>query len=239
MTTCSSDIRSFKRVTITKVKFNQYVVNIDGQPIEASEVRARLSLFMQNGDSDPLNIELVKVLLLHQQIFKKDNFNWWLVQLGLVQNPTGEPQDLNGQYLCVYLSDFLELSNIDIAILLDWITSSGQNYDRMIKHRKKAFYDNLSQKYASILERIASQSSSEPIVEVSEHVKHLIQKELYTDIMIGIEVVQSLIDAYTKQLLHTDERAAKKVKNSRKKEKPDMVSNFICDVLHQIEKSLM
>ncbi|MGR5443235.1 hypothetical protein, partial [Vibrio mediterranei] len=86
----------------------------------------------------------------------------------------------------------LEVSNFDIAILLGWVTDSGQNYDRMIKHRKKAFYDNLSQKYASKLESITSQTLSESSVEVSQHVKSLIQKELSTDIMIGIEVAQNL-----------------------------------------------
>lgn len=239
MTTCSTDIHAFKRVTITKVKFNQYVVNIDGQPIEASEVRARVSLFTRNDDYDALNIELVKVLLRHQQIFNNDNFNGWLTQLGLLQNPTGEPQDINGQYICTYLSDFLEISNFDIAILLGWVTDSGQNYDRMIKHRKKAFYDNLSQKYASKLESITSQTFSESSVEVSQHVKSLIQKELCTDIMIGIEVVQNLIAQYTNRISNSNERVAITVKKQIKKEKPEMISKFIADVLHQIEKSLM
>lgn len=239
MTGSFPDLYSFERVTITKVKFGHYVINIDGQPIEPEEVHARLSLFTRNDNSDPLNNELVKVLLRHQQMLSNSNFNSWLTQLGLLHNPTGQPQDINSQYICVYLSDFLELSNYDIAILLGWVTGSGQNYDRMIKHRKKAFYDNLSQKYASILESIVSQTCCSPSEEVSLNVKSLIQRELRTDISIGIGVTQNLVEQYLQQVLQIDERVAAKIKKAQKKEKPETISDFIDGVLHQIKKSPM
>ena len=206
---------------------------IDGEVIDPKEIKAHLALFANSAHSQ-LTDDIAKTILLMAEYSKVYSLDQLLCDLSLQKQTPGGKTDTTGQYLCVLLSDLLEIRNIDIANILGWITATGQNYDRMIKQKKKLFYAAITEKYK------VSALSNEDFSDINQEngtLEYITEKYILDDTVQKLNHTIQIAKEKITTLSVTNPKLANSIKH-----KIDLIDNtaitrFTEKVLHKTKKN--
>ena len=219
------------RVSLQKEKPTGWGIYLDGQKLEWKEVKAHLQLFAMHGSRDPLTTDISAMYSKYLILSNDNGIKSANISSGLNKNKVGNKKNYNHQHICVFLSDLLQIDDIEIAEILGWMTDTGTDYSRMIKKRKKEYYEDVKVKFHNLPYEKSTTDNDLITLDLFNQQLNNLKEDFTITLVHTLHIIKN--DKYI--IDNKNSNKSKKLINKLDNTTKNAITEFIDKVLHLIK----